>query len=216
MGKVKIYFITGLLLLIGFVLIYLEFGASNEKTQNANTSKSEDHVDVQANKLHFYLPVNNEYLTMLHNRNQELVTGNKEKFGEDMSKSSIDLHIDLKTTYAKDEREEYEATVKGFVKSVDGDNNFNGTGTLHKVKLSNKEWIYSGFFEGSSTTQNGKETFMLTLRHNPETDESDVVMTSGLLGNTGILPFGKPFLMEDRLDEIQAIIAKPVSVESTE
>lgn len=57
---------------------------------------------------------------------------------------------------------------------------------------------------------------MLTLRHNPETDESDVVMTSGLLGNTGILPFGQPFLMEDRLDEIQAIITKPVSVESSE
>ncbi|MEZ7171726.1 hypothetical protein [Sporosarcina sp. OR05] len=216
MGKVKVYFITVLLLSIGFVLMYLEFGTTNEKTQKANATKNEDHVEMEANKLHFNLSVNNEYLTMLHNRNQELVAGNKEKFGEDMSKSSIDLHVDLKTTYANDEREEYEAAVKGVVKSVAGDNNFNGAGTLHKVKLSNNEWIYSGSFEGTSTTQNGEETFMLTLRYNPATEESDVVFTSGLLGNTGILPFGQPFLMEDQLDEIQAIIAKPVSVESTE
>lgn len=107
MGKVKVYFITVLLLLIGFVLMYLEFGTTNEKTQNANATKNEDHVEVEANKLHFNFSVNNEYLTMLHNRNQELVAGNKEKFGENMSKSSIDLHVDLNTTYANDEREEY-------------------------------------------------------------------------------------------------------------
>ena len=220
MGKVKIYLISGLLILIGFFWTFLKFGDLSEATQinvNANKNEATVKVDMQAKKLHLNLPVNNEYLTMLNNNNQELVAGNNQKFGGDLSKSSINLHIeDLNATYEDNNRVEYEATTKGVVKAISGNYNFNGTGTLHKVRLSNGEWIYSGMFVGSINNQKGEETFTLTLRYNPTTDESDVVFVSGLLGNTGILPFGQPFLMEEKLVEIQNIIAKPVHVESGE
>lgn len=220
LGKVRIYFISGLLVLLGVFWTFLEFGNISDATQISHVSAkniTSDKKETKSKDHHFNLQINSEYLAMLKNKNQELVAGNNQKFGGDMSKSSINLHVEVpNATYADNNRKEYQATTKGVVKSISGNFNFNGIGTLHKIRLSNGEWIYSGMFEGNFKNRKDEETFTLTLRYNPETEESDVVFVSGLLGNTGILPFGQPFLMEEELDEIQNTVAKPVLTESGE
>lgn len=143
---------------------------------------------------------------MLNSSNQELVEGNNNKFGGDLGKSSINIHVeDLKLLQMTSKKEEYEANTKGVIKSITGNYNFNGSGMLYKIKLSNGEWVYSGSFEGIFKNKSNEENFVITIRYNPDTEESDIVFVSGLLGNTGILPFGQPFIMEDELAEIQAI-----------
>lgn len=158
------------------------------------------------NDLHFNLKVNTEYLRLLNSSNQELVEGNNNKFGGDLGKSSINIHVeDLKLLQTTSKKEEYEANTKGVIKSITGNYNFNGSGMLYKIKLSTGEWVYSGSFEGTFKNKSNEENFLITIRYNPDTEESDIVFVSGLLGNTGILPFGQPFIMEDELAEIQAI-----------
>lgn len=208
--KKSFYLVSGFFILLSAFWISVEFSVKTEavedkqpQTVQKNASKAENSIP---KNLHFNLKVNTEYLELINNSSQELVEGNSNKFGGDLGKSSINIHIkDFRILQTTNNKEEYEASTKGVIKSITGNYNFNGTGMMYKIKLSTGEWVYSGSFEGTFKNKSNEENFVITIRYNPNTEESDIVFASGLLGNTGILPFGQPFIMEEELAEIQAI-----------
>jgi len=185
------------------------------KTSNAASDETlkDEKTDLPTNsgagpeKIHLNLNVNEEYLALVSNQSEGMAEGNQEKFGKDINKSSINVHFtDFKSILTQENREDFEVSTKGVIKSPNGNFNFTGQGFVYKVKLSNGEWIYSGSFEGSFKNKVKDETFTISMRHNSETKESDVVFVSGVIGDSGVLPFGKPFLFEDELAEIEDII----------
>lgn len=156
------------------------------------------------NKLHLKLAINEENLTFLKSHSGDIAADNNNKFGGDVSKSSLDIQIyDLVELLTEDELESYTANIKGVVKTNEGNFNFIGEGELFKTQITEVGWVYTGSFEGEIRNKKGNETVNISLRHNPETDESDVVVVGGVVGNTGVLPYGQPFLYDNHLTEIK-------------
>lgn len=159
-------------------------------------------------KIHLNLDVNEEYLDLVNTQSEELSQGTENKFGGNGKNSSINVHFtDFKPFEVIEGRESYEGFTKGVIKTPDGNFNFNGEGLIYKVKLQNGEWIYSGSFEGGFKNKIKDETFTISIRYNSETEESDITFVSGLLGDTGILPFGQPFLFQEEIEEINNILS---------
>lgn len=157
-------------------------------------------------KIHLNLDLNEEYLNLVSEKSEKLVEGNDEKFGKDTKKSKIDLQItDLSEVQSHSNFIEYNTNLKGHIKTPSGNFNFTGTGELFLTQIFEDKWIYTGSYVGTIKNKKGEETLNISLRYDPETKESDVVVVSGVVYESGILPFGKPFLFDKDLNEIDRI-----------
>lgn len=158
-------------------------------------------------KILLNLDLNEYYMNLISEKSSELSKGNGEKFGKDILKSKLNIQIyDFQLTEELAKREHYEAKVKGVIKAPTGNFNFEGDGDINKVMLDSNKEIYSGSFKGNVKNIKGDDVVTISFRYNPKTKESDVTVVSGFVGDTGILPFGSPFLYEEDLVEIREII----------
>lgn len=163
----------------------------------------------EEDKYNFSLKLNEEYLNLVNSKSSELSKGNNEKFGGDISKSSIDVQLfDLEETVKEEKNIEYSSGFKGVIKTLNGNFAFEGAGYLNKFTISEDREIYTGNYEGKIKNKKGTDTLTLSLRFDPETEETDIVVVSGVMGDTGILPFGQPFLFDKELNEINALAEK--------
>lgn len=153
--------------------------------------------------------INERYLESFKVNNEELVKENDRKFGKDINKSSLNIQVfNLVEVENKTDITFYDAEIKGVIKSPTGNFNIKGTGDLQKLKLSNEKWIYNGDFEGEVINKIGTDTVTLSFLYDPETKETSIGLTSGLLGDIALLPFGQSFLSKQEIIELDEIIRK--------
>lgn len=159
-------------------------------------------------KYHFNVDVNKEYLDLIQTQSPNLLEEGNNKFGGDLSKSSLNVHFtDFEEAIRINENTfKQDSNFKGVVKTISGNFNFSGSGTMYTFELSNGELIKVGEYKGDIKNKKSDDTFTLSIRFNPKTDEVDIVGVSGLAGDgLATLPFGNPFLYDNDLDEIHQL-----------
>ncbi|KAA0957598.1 hypothetical protein ACQKDD_17840 [Planococcus kocurii] len=207
----KFFYFTVLCLFIAGASSFLLYESKDadaeiqEITQKTDLKQGDNEKNPE--KLLFNLNLNETYYDLVIASGGELGKGNANKFGGDIKKSSINISVDNMELVEENENKKlYNANTSGVIKSPTGNFNFSGKGEIYKVKLSTGDWVYSGSFEGDFKNKATNETFTISMRHNIDSGEVDVVFVSGVLGDTGVLPFGKPFLLDDKIIEIEETI----------
>lgn len=158
-------------------------------------------------QLHFNLKLNEDYLKLVERKSPELSKGNANKFGGDITKSSLDVQFfDIVEIEKKENNISYESQIKGVIKTSSGNFNFKGDGDLNELTLSDGSQLFVGNYEAIIKNKQGENILTLSLRYDPNTEEIDIVVVSGVVGDTGILPFGQPFLLDDKLNEITELL----------
>lgn len=154
-------------------------------------------------KLHFNLSLNEEYLDMVQSKNSDFKKDTDEKFGSNTKETKINLSIDnIVEVKSFSDFTENTADAKGVIKTPSGNFAFRSTGLLYKMILSDNKTIYYGDFQGTINNKVKEDVVNISMRYNPDTEETDISFVSGIVYETAILPFGNPFLFDDDLDLI--------------
>ncbi|MDX8360123.1 hypothetical protein [Cytobacillus sp. IB215316] len=178
-----------LLILIGVIFASVMVGFNNKETYE------------------FKLDINNQVLDFLEKDSNPIIEKNEKKFGKKVNEPNLKLDLEI----VNDETEVFDsfsivgAIVNGNIKTLEGTFPFNGEGDLNLISFDNRE-IYYGSVEITIKNKSVEEYGMLSIRLDPETNEVDVTITSGVIGDTAMLPFGALFLTNEDLDAIDAII----------
>ncbi|WP_227394375.1 hypothetical protein [Jeotgalibacillus aurantiacus] len=190
----------------GSVLAMLLAGCSGELSESEVKEASSDEAAVlesATEKMQFELDLNMEYLQMVLDNSPLLSEKNDEKLGTDLEGTQLEIEFNNFITLIESQNGSlYETEVEGTILSTDGNFDLNGNGEMYKVQLDDGSTIYEGSYKGDINTKAGEDTFNLTLRYNPDTEEIDIVITSGVIYETAILPFGTPFLLQPALDDL--------------
>ena len=216
--KNKLINLIGIIVLFSAVIVMISFFTDFEKTSEENSEEmvvraSNSEIEDMEQKLHFNLGINTETLDFINNNYQEISEANQTKIGKTIEKSSIniqffDVEKASENSLLEDDFDVYSTKTKGVIKTTEGNFNFEGSGDLYRVALSNNEIIYSSHLSGSFKNKKAEEEFTISMRYNPSTEQIDINFVSGVLGDSAILPFGKAFLTESQAIEIEEIIRK--------
>ncbi|MFS1518659.1 hypothetical protein V1503_19675 [Bacillus sp. SCS-151] len=155
----------------------------------------------------FKLDVNNQVLDFLEKESNPVIEKNEKKFGKKENEPNLKLDLEI----VNDETEVFDsfkiigAKVKGSIKTLESTFPFDGEGDLNLISFNDRE-IYYGSVGIKIKNKSVEEEGALSIRLDPETNEVDVTITSGVIGDTAMLPFGTLFLTNEDLDAIDAII----------
>ncbi|MGR6541716.1 hypothetical protein [Paenibacillus tundrae] len=136
--------------------------------------------------------------------NNPILKENDKKFNKLEKKSNIKIQLTLEDQQSiSNNLVDYKANVKGNIK-LDKAYPFEGDGNLQLYNFDGRE-VYYGAIDLKMKNIKGNDEGVLSLRYEPKTDKLDISITSGAMGDTAMIPFGKPFLTLDDLNQIDQI-----------
>lgn len=213
--KVFIFFLT---VFCFFVLLYIGVSKDGWSSNNNEKKKATEQKD---EKIIFDLEINKEDLDLFQNSDHPVVKNNDQLFGTAVEESSLQMTIHLskrKTAYKTDKLIDYRARVNGKIINKKTPIEFTAEETISLITLKDGRQIYIGHLTGKPTKDSKGVTHMtISFRKDANSDDVDVSINVGIIGNSSLLLFGKPFLLDEEIYEYQDIsVQNAISDEKNE